>query len=200
MKVLITGFEPYLDYAENSSWEVARALVSCDICGVEVVAEIMPVSFARAGIALQKAVNIHQPDYVILLGQSGGSDRVKLERIAINLMDARNADNDGYLPNEEPIDSSDSAALFTSLPIKSLLNAIKEHGVQAKISNSAGLYVCNRIYFEALLLCRQHRLKGALFVHLPYYKGQPSAKTGKPTMTISDMTQAIQTIISEIND
>lgn len=198
MRVVITGFEPYLEYAENSSWEVARAVASRDNCGVEVVAELLPVSFTRVGDALRGAVERNKADYIILLGQSGGSDRVKLERIAINMMDARNVDNDGFLPDEQPIDQSDSAALFTTLPVKALRSAIEAKGVKVKISNSAGLYVCNRSYFEALRLCREQRVKGALFVHLPYYEGQKSAKPGKTTMALEDMVTAIQTIIINI--
>ncbi len=200
MRVLITGFEPYLDYTENSSWVVAEQLSRCALEGAEVVAEMLPVSFGRVGKALRSAIALHTPDLVIMLGQSGGSDRVKLERVALNMMDACNADNDGYLPDEEPIDEGKSGALFCNVDIKALREAIAERGVAVKISNSAGLYVCNRTYYEALTICVEQPSLRALFVHLPFYEGQSTAKPQKPTLPLGDMICAIQTIIEEIND
>ena len=199
-KILITGFEPYWDYPENSSWAVAEKVTACGMLGVDVVAEQMPVSFERVATAIRNAVEKHRPDLIIMLGQSGGSDRVKLERVALNMMDSKLADNDGFIPNEEPINTNTPTALFTNMPIKSLRTAIEEQGVAVKISNSCGLYVCNRLYYEALLLCQEQPQIRAIFVHLPFYEGQPSAKLGKPTMPLDDMARAIQTIIKETYD
>lgn len=200
MKLLITGFEPYWDYPENSSWAVAEKVTACGMLGVDVVAEQMPVSFERVATAIRNAVEKHRPDLIIMLGQSGGSDRVKLERVALNMMDSKLADNDGFIPNEEPINTNTPTALFTNMPIKSLRTSIEEQGVAVKISNSCGLYVCNRLYYEALLLCQEQPQIRAIFVHLPFYEGQPSAKLGKPTMPLDDMARAIQTIIKETYD
>lgn len=200
MRILLTGFEPYWDYPENSSWAVAEKVTACGISGVDIVAEQMPVSFERVATALRNAVEKHRPDLIIMLGQSGGSDRVKLERVALNMMDSKLADKDGVIPNEEPINPNTPTALFTNMPIKSLRTAIEEQGVAVKISNSCGLYVCNHLYYEALLLCQEQPQIRAIFVHLPFYEGQPSAKLGKPTMPLDDMTRAIQTIIKETYD
>lgn len=200
MIVLLTGFEPYWDYPENSSWAVAEKVTACGISGVDIVAEQMPVSFERVATAIRNAVEKHHPDLIIMLGQSGGSDRVKLERVALNMMDSKLVDNDGVIPNEEPINPNTPAALFTNMPIKLLRTAIEEQGVAVKISNSCGLYVCNRLYYEVLLLCQEQPQIKAIFVHLPFYEGQPSAKPAKPTMPLYDMTRAIQTIIKETYD
>ena len=136
---------------------------------------------------------------LIMLGQSGGSEKVKLERVALNMMDSKLPDNDGYIPNEEPITIETPAALFTNTPIKSLRDAIAEQGISVKISNSCGLYVCNRLYYEGLMLCKKCHLK-SIFIHLPFYEGQPSAKPNRPTMPLNDMIKAIQTIIEKPND
>ena len=200
MKVLITGFEPYWDYPDNSSWEVAKKVTACGISGVDIVVEQMPVSFERVPIALRKVVKEYCPDLIHMLGQSAGSDRVKLERVALNLMDSKHADNDGVIHNEISINPDTPTALFTNMPIKSLCNAIERRRVEVKISNSCGLYVCNRLYYEALLLCMEQSHMKAVFVHLPIYEGQLSAKTGKSFMSIDDMVRAIQTIINETND
>ena len=200
MRVLITGFEPYWDYPENSSWMVAESVAKHGVEEVDIVVEQMPVSFSRVAPAFRLAVEKHNPDLIIMLGQSGGSDRVKLERVALNLMDARRADNDGYTPNEEPIQLDTPAALLTNLPIKDLRMVVDEEGIAVKISNSCGLYVCNRLYYEALMMCRKRHPMRAVFVHLPFYEGQPSAKQGKPTMPIDTMVNAIQIIISKVHD
>ena len=200
MKVLITGFEPYWDYPENSSWAVAERVAACGILGVDIVAEQMPVSFDRVAMALHKACEKHLPDLIVMLGQSGGSDRVKLERVALNMMDSKISDNEGFTPDEQSIDPDTAAALFTNMPIKSLCKAIEKQGIAVKTSNSCGLYVCNRLYYEALILCQEQPRMKAIFVHLPFYEGQPSAKFGKPQMPLDDMVVAIQTIIKETYD
>ena len=197
-KILITGFEPFGNYAENSSWEVAKAVASCDVFGEEVVAEQLPVSFQRVGAVLRDAVERYKPDVLIMLGQSAFTDRVKLERVALNMMDSEKGDNDGAKPNEEPIYEGEESALFTSLPIKHLHSAIEAQGIAVKISNSAGLYVCNRVYYEALRLCSEREEMQSIFVHLPLYDGQTSFKTDNKTMPLGDMCRAVQTIIEEI--
>ena len=198
MRVLITGFEKYWDYPENSSWIVAKEVAVIDVEDVNITIEQMPVCFSRIASTFRLAVEKYSPDLIIMLGQSGGSDRVKLERVALNLMDARIPDNEGYIPNEKPIQSNTPSALFTNLPIKDLRMAIEEQGIAVKISNSCGLYVCNRLYYEALMMCREKLTMQAVFVHLPFYEGQPSAKQGKPTMPINEMVKAIQIIINEV--
>ena len=198
MRVLLTGFEPFGKYNENSSWAVAEKVAACGVVGAEFMAMRLPVSFAGVGIALRKAVKECSPDVVIMLGQAAGIDFIKLERIAINMMDATTPDNDGYMPDEEPICADGAAALFTNTDIKELRGAVEEQGIPAKVSNSAGLYVCNRTYYEALRLCNERPGMKALFVHLPLYEGQPSATEDQLTMPLDDMASAIETIIHKI--
>ena len=196
MKLLLTGFQPFGNYKENSSWAVAEKVAACGFEGVYVVQ--LPVTFAGVTAALRRAVEKYRPDAVVMLGQSALINYVKLERIAINMMDSASADNDGYLPDEEPILPGGEAALFTNTNIKELRRAVEEQGLPAKVSNSAGLYVCNRLYYEALQLCKEKTGMRALFVHLPLYDGQPSAPDGKPTMPLDDMAQAVKIIIQKI--
>ena len=197
MRVLVTGFEPFGNYTENSSWEVAKAVASYDVFGVEVVAEQLLVSFQRVGAVLRDAVEKYKPGVLIMLGQSAFTDRVKLERVALNMMDSVKGDNDGAKPDEEPIYEGEESALFTSLPIKHLRSAIEAQGIAVKISNSAGLYVCNRTYYEALRLCKERAMQ-AIFIHLPLYKEQTSNQPDKKSMPLGDMCRAVQTIIEEI--
>ena len=196
MRILLTGFEPFCNYKENSSWAVAEKVAALGFEGVSVTR--LPVTFAGVAAALRKAVDECRPDAILMLGQSADIDYVKLERIAINMMDSASVDNDGYLPDEEPIYPGGEAALFTNTKIKELRRAVEEQGIAAKVSNSAGLYVCNRLYYEALRLCKEKDGMRALFVHLPLYDGQPSALDGKPTMPLDDMVQAVKIIIHKI--
>ena len=197
-RVLLSGFEPFGKYSENSSWAVAEKVAACGVGGAGVIARRLPVSFAGVGIALRRAVEECHPDVIIMLGQCTGIDYIKLERIAINMMDATTPDNDGYLPNEEPICATGAAALFTNTDIKDLRRVVEELGIPAKVSNSAGLYVCNRTYYEALRLCNERPGMKVLFVHLPLYEGQPSAAEEQPTMPLDKMVKAVRIIISNM--
>lgn len=198
MKILFTGFEPFSNHKENSSWVVAEKVTTLGVAGVELILELMPVSFMRVSAALRNAVEKHSPDIVVMLGQSANIDYVKLERIAINMMDSAKPDNDGYIPDEVPIYTDGATALFTNTDIKALHKAVEEEGIVARVSNSAGLYVCNRLYYEALLLCKEKPEMRALFVHLPLYAGHTSAIEGKPVMPLDDMVKAVRVIISNM--
>lgn len=198
MKVLVTGFEPFGAYPENVSWEVARGLDISDINGVELNVELLPVSFQRVAGALSTMVELYSPDLLIMLGQAGTADSIKLERVALNMMDARIADNDGYQPNEEPIVPMGNGALFTQLPIKRLHSAIEGRGIRTKISNSCGLYVCNRLYYEALQICQMRPTMQAIFIHLPHYTAQQGVAPERITMPLGVMTEAVKTIIQTI--
>ena len=200
MKILITGFEPFGEYTENSSWVVANKVATQNTFGIDIALELMPVSFRSVAKTLRTAVTRHNPDLLIMLGQEGSSDKVRLERIAINMMDARNADNDGFIPDEEPINTETPVALFTNTDIKQLYNAIVEQSIPVKISNSCGLYVCNRIYYEALMLCNEINKMKAIFVHLPLYDGQRDANENQHTLPLDKMEKAINVIINKLRE
>lgn len=200
MKILITGFEPFGSNNENSSWVVANKVATQNTFGIDIALELMPVSFKSVAKTLRTAVTRHNPDLLIMLGQAGGSDKVRLERIAINMMDARNADNDGFIPDEEPINTETPVALFTNTDIKQLYNAIVEQSIPVKISNSCGLYVCNRIYYEALMLCNEINKMKAIFVHLPLYDGQRDANENQHTLPLDKMEKAINVIINKLRE
>ena len=134
MKVLITGFEPFGNSAENSSWAVAEKFADSVIDGSEIVTALLPVSFSRVAKVIRKEVGKHNPYLLIMLGQSAGIDYVKLERVALNMMDSKGGDNDGRIPCEEPIDANGMPAYFTNVPVKQLCVAVEQQGVAAKVS------------------------------------------------------------------
>lgn len=192
MRILLTGFEPFGRFSTNSSWEVAQAVAKC--CTEELIdcsVEQLPVSFNRAGEALRGHVVKHQPDVVLMLGQASSADSIRLERVALNLMDARGADNDGFAPSELPIEETGEAAYFTRVHIKQLREILLSEGIEATVSNSAGLYVCNRTYYEALRLVAEGTIKAALFVHLPCINEEAG-------WSVDKMCRAIMIIIKEL--
>ena len=168
MKILLTGFEPFGGDAINSSQETVRAVACGEFGDIEIVTDILPVSFNRVEKALCGLIDETDPDVVIMLGQSGLSDCIKIERVALNLMDSVNGDNDGYTPDEETICPDAPPAYFTQLPVKKLRDCLIQSGIPAKTSSSAGLYVCNRTYFAALHhIASTGRNTKAVFIHLP---------------------------------
>jgi pyroglutamyl-peptidase len=167
-KVLITGFEPFGGSEVNSSWETAARVGQRPPKGVCMETLLLPVSFMRAGKKIREALKERRPDVLVMLGQRGKGESIDIERIAINMMDASNPDNDGYHPQEQTIVDWGEAAYFSNLPVKTLRDALLHRGIPARVSNSAGLYVCNSTYYNALNEIYEQRLPTkAVFVHLP---------------------------------
>jgi pyroglutamyl-peptidase len=156
MRILVTGFEPFGGAETNISRIVMDGIQE------EVEKVLLPVSFRNAPLVLQQAIRDIHPDVMIMLGQCGEEEKIRLERFAVNLMDSAKGDNDGYVPDEEIICPEVPLALKTALPVKSLCADCINAGLPTIVSNSAGLYVCNRIYFEAL-----RHSPNSLFVHIP---------------------------------
>ena len=197
MKILLTGFEAFGGLKSNSSWEVASRIAHKCFDEHIVCIEKLPVSFNRVGDVLRNAIQTHHPDFVLMLGQSGGAEKVKLERVALNMMDANKSDNDGFMPSELSIDKSGENAYFTNVHIKEILAEIENAGVPSMKSNSCGLYVCNCTYYKALSYCINKGIK-CMFVHLPYYEGQEGVPECKATMNLNLMVKAIEIIIKTI--
>ena len=156
MRILVTAFEPFGTNDTNISQKVLDAIPT------DVAKLLLPVSFRRAPEVLNEAIKQFQPEVIISMGQAAEGDKIRLERLAINMMDSAKGDNDGYIPDEEMICPEAPLALKTALPVKSLCADCINAGLPTMVSNSAGLYVCNRIYFEAL-----RRTPNSLFVHIP---------------------------------
>lgn len=167
MKVLLTGFEPFGGDAVNSSWEVVKSIP--EISGIELEKLLLPVSFNRAREIVKTVLQERVPDVVLSVGQAGNRGCVCLERVAINVADSRNGDVDGYCPVDCLIEAQGPVAYFSTLPLRRMVDAAKDKGVQVKISNTAGTYVCNTVFYSLLYWIKMKRLKTvAGFVHLPY--------------------------------
>lgn len=190
MKVLVTGFEPFGGSEVNSSWETAVRVGQRPPKDVCMETLLLPVSFMRAGKKIREALKVKRPDVLVMLGQRGKGESIDIERIAINMMDASNPDNDGYHPQEQTIVDGGEAAYFSNLPVKTLRDALLHRGIPARVSNSAGLYVCNSTYYNALNEIYDQGLSTkALFIHLPIISED---------FPIEMLTDAIQAIIETI--
>ena len=161
MRILITAFEPF-GGAETNITQSVLSLLPDSLADWAIEKVCLPVSFKRAPIVLREAIATYSPDLVIMLGQCSTGENIRLERFAINMMDSTKGDNDGYIPNEETICPHQPLALQTPLPIKELERFCTDNVQPVQVSNSAGLYVCNRVYYEALHLRQQ-----AIFMHVP---------------------------------
>ncbi|MCD8105895.1 MAG: pyroglutamyl-peptidase I [Lachnospiraceae bacterium] len=199
MKILVTGFEPFGDDTINPSWEAVSRLPRCfaGINGSDIITRRLPVSFRRGENALLCALEELHPDLVICTGLAGGRKGITIERIGINLRDARIADNDGMQPLDEPICPGGPAAYFSTLPVKNLVQALNEHQIPTSISNTAGTYVCNDILYT-LLHWQAEKIPDAWggFVHLPYTSDQAVCHGDTASgMPLDDMTRALELIL-----
>ena len=140
MKILLTGFDPFGGETVNPAFEAVKLLPDT-IAGAEIVKQEVPTEFIRAGEVLEAAIQANQPDVVICIGQAGGRSAITPEKVAINLMDGRIADNAGYQPIDVTIQEDGETAYFTSLPVKAMVQNIKDAGIPSALSYTAGSYV-----------------------------------------------------------
>lgn len=187
-KLLITGFEPFDGEGINPSWEAVKLLP--DTIGEYVLCKLnIPTVYAAAGqMVLDEAAKMGA-DAIICVGQAGGRDAVTPERIAVNIRDARIADNAGVLYRGDRIDPTGPAAYFSTLPVESISQAIRNAGIPSSVSNTAGCYVCNDVLYTVL-----HRAcVPACFIHVPYLPQQ-----GTPNMELATIIRALTAAIESI--
>ncbi|RDI97979.1 pyroglutamyl-peptidase I [Dyella solisilvae] len=203
-RILLTGFTPFGDEDINPSWEAVRALDGKAIGNHRVVARLLPTAFADSQRELALAVAEIEPDILLGVGQAGGRSRLSIERVAINVQDARLPDNAGAQPIDEPVLAGGPAAYFSTLPIKAMLAALLGAGLPAEISNTAGTYVCNHVAYLMLHLAAQHAGVRAGFIHIPYLPEQAVRQAQAPSMAKEDvvrgLTVALHAAVSHLVD
>jgi pyroglutamyl-peptidase len=197
MRVLITGFEPFGGERINPSWEVARALDGEHIGDARVSALQLPCRFGEAGRVLEEALKADAPAAVIALGQAARRSDLSVERVAINVDDAPIPDNAGDRPIDRPIIAGAPAGYFSSLPIKRIVAAIRAAGVPASVSQTAGTFVCNHLFFTLahLIATRHPRVRGG-FIHLPMLPAQAAAWEGMPSLALDTMIIGVRAAIA----
>ena len=196
MKIIVTGFDPFGGETINPSIECVKALP--EIEGVELIRLELPTVFKESAKRLNEVINDVKPDAVLSVGQAGGRAGITMERIAINVDDARIPDNICQQPIDEAIQLDGEAAYFTTLPIKRIVKAIREAGIPVEVSNSAGTFVCNHIMYQALFAAtKADKPFKAGFMHIPFI---PEQTTDKPSLPLEESTKALQIAIETIRD
>lgn len=190
--LLITGFEPFGGERINPSWEAVKHLPD-KVGNFRLVKLELPVAFGKAAELAISAADKAGADAVICVGQAGGREAVTPEVIGINLREASIADNDGNKPQNMPVKAGGQTAYFSTLPIREMVEAIKKAGIPAKLSYSAGAYVCNDLLYSVLDRFYGTSIRAG-FIHVPFLPEQ--AKKGKPSLTLEQMTAALAAAIN----
>ena len=197
MKILLTAFDPFGGASINPALEAVK-LVADRLAGVEIVKIEVPTVFGLSIRTVTEAMDREQPDAVLCIGQAGGRPDLTPERIAINIDDARIPDNQGNQILDVPVVSDGPAAYFSTLPVKAMVSAIREAGLPASLSNTAGTFVCNHLMYgvlhHAATHCPQVR---AGFMHVPFVPSQVTERPA-PSMAVTDIARGIEAAIAAI--
>lgn len=196
-RVLVTGFDPFGGEKINASREVVRALGSDTVSGVELTTRELPTEFGRAPRVLVEAVRNLEPEVVVCLGQARGRPQVTPERVAVNVADApRIPDNAGLRPTDEPVVEGGPVAYRSTLPVKEIVAALKRVGIPAAVSDTAGTFVCNSVFYRLMHLLGTERpsIRGG-FVHVPVLTEQ-APDGSSPSMPLGDIVRAVELVIS----
>lgn len=192
--VLITGFEPFNGAAINPAWEAVRALSGWQGDGFQVITRQLPCVFGLSTRLLLDAIEEGKPDVVIAVGQAGGRAEISVERVAINIDDAPIPDNDGWQPLDKPIAAAGPVAYFATLPVKSIVQAIRDRGVAAGVSQTAGTFVCNHVFFGLMHFTHGLPLTAG-FIHVPFLPEQVADKPGVASMALADIIEGLRAAV-----
>jgi pyroglutamyl-peptidase len=195
--ILLTGFEPFDQDAINPSWEAVRALDGWRIEGATVHARRISCVFGAALRELDAAIDELRPQLVIAVGQAGGRSEITPERVAINIDDGRICDNAGCQPIDEPVVAGAPVGYFSSLPIKAIVRDLRAAGIPAAVSNSAGTFVCNHLFFGLMHRIATRPVPGLRggFIHIPYLPEQAAPLSGMPSMSLDSVIAALRIAI-----
>lgn len=193
--VLVTGFEPFGGEDLNPSWEICKALPAA-IGAARIHTLRVPTAFRSAIETVATEIDRLSPDVVLCLGQAGGRAALSVERVAINIDDARIPDNAGLQPIDEPIAPHGPPAYFATVPVKAMVAAAREAGVPAAVSNSAGTFVCNHLLYGVLhYLAASGRAARAGFIHVPWLDEQAVTREGAPSMALASMVRGVEAAV-----
>ena len=198
MKILLTAFEPFGGDTVNPA-QVAVRMVPDEVAGAQIVKIDVPVVVGKSIEAVRRAMEKEQPDAVLCIGQAGGRIGLTPERVAINIDDARIPDNEGNQPIDQPIYADGAPAYFSSLPVKAMVAAIREAGVPASLSNSAGTFVCNHLMYGVLYHIAKSwpKMRGG-FMHVPFLHEQVMNRPNTASLSSQDIVIGIRAALEAI--
>lgn len=200
MKALVTGFEPFGGERVNPSGEAIGRLPQT-LGGLRIATQMLPTAYASSLGLLFQAIAREQPDIVLCTGEAGSRLDLSPERVAINIQDARIRDNDGDQPIDLPVVAGGPAAYFTTLPLKAAVHALREAGLPASVSNTAGTFVCNHVFYGLMHHAAtsgarfRARFRGG-FMHLPYLPEQAALHPKAPSMALDCIVRGIEIVLA----
>jgi len=199
MKILVTGFDPFGGEKVNPAYEAVKLLPD-EIGGAEIVKLEIPTVFSKSGPAVEAGIQEHHPDVVLNIGQAGGRSCVTIERVAVNLAEARIPDNAGEQPMDQPLQPDGPAAYFTTLPVKAMVKNVRDHGLPCHISYTAGTYVCNCVMYNVLhMAATKYPNIRAGFIHVPFANEQVVEKAnGTPSASLETIAKALEYAIEAV--
>lgn len=200
MKVLLTAFDAFGGESINPAQEAVR-LVRAESFDAEIVKMDIPTVFDKSIKLVLRAMKKHKPNVVLCVGQAGGRSEITPERVAINIDDSRGTDNEGNQPVDRTIFADGAAAYFSLLPIKAMVAAMKDAGIPASVSNTAGTFVCNHLMYGVLYHIHKSfpGVRGG-FIHVPYIPEQVMERPGVLALPLEVITRGIEVSIQVILD
>lgn len=194
MKILITAFDPFGGERINPAYEAVTKLREPE--GAALIRLKVPTVFGKSIKVMTEAMEKEKNDVLICVGQAGGRSAITPERVAINIMDASIPDNEGNMPQDQPVISGSKNALLSTLPVKKIVEAINAAGISSRLSSTAGTFICNQLMYEALALCKD-RFPNTLagFIHVPYMTEQLKDKPDMPGMSEDEIVRGLEAAI-----
>ena len=199
MKILVTGFDPFGGATINPAYEAVK-LLPAEIKGASIVTKEIPTVYIKDGVVLEACIQEEKPDIVICVGQAGGRSHMTVEKVAVNLMEARIPDNDGQQPVDTPVYEDGPDAYFATIPVKAMVQKMRDNKIPAKVSYTAGTFVCNDIMYRLLYMAdRKYPGMRGGFIHVPFLPEQVlDMADGTPSMTAELIAKAIECGIEAI--
>jgi pyroglutamyl-peptidase len=199
-KLLLTGFVPFLDFPVNPTEEIVKSLDGTTIGDYQIISKVLPVDFQQSEKEILHHYTEIQPDAVVSLGLAAGRTHITPERIAINCKDGA-PDNNGVICEDEPINDNGPDGYFSTLPIRAMVNHLKENAYPAKISNTAGTYLCNNVMYAILHKIaeeqKQDQIKAG-FIHIPASHDLAIQLKNSPSWSQRDLTEAIRLVLQTL--
>ena len=204
MKILVTGFDPFGGEPINPAIESVKKLPD-NIAGAEIIKLEIPTVRKKSLEKIEKAINEHNPDVILSIGQAGGRFDISIERVGINLDDFRIPDNEGNQIIDEPIFPDGENSYFVKLPVKAMVQNVQKNNIPASVSYTAGTFVCNHVLYGVLYLIeKKYKGKKSGFIHIPFLPQQVIDKRNMPSMELNTivkgLTAAIEAIVKNNED
>ena len=204
MKILVTGFDPFGGEPINPAIESVKRLPD-NIAGAEIIKLEIPTVRKKSLEKIEKAINEHNPDIILSIGQAGGRFDISIERVGINLDDFRIPDNEGNQIIDEPVFPDGENSYFVKLPVKAMVQNVQKNNIPASVSYTAGTFVCNHVLYGVLYLIeKKYKGKKSGFIHIPFLPQQVVDKRNTPSMELNTivkgLTAAIEAIVKNNED